>query len=49
VEAASLYHHVPNKDALLDGVLVFLTQLCYPIAPLFRFPPADLCSGFDRC
>ena len=22
VEAASLYHHVPNKDALLDGVLV---------------------------
>jgi len=21
VEAASLYHHVPNKDALLDGVL----------------------------
>lgn len=22
VEAASLYHHIPNKDALLDGVLV---------------------------
>jgi AcrR family transcriptional regulator len=22
VEAASLYHHVPNKDALIDGVLV---------------------------
>lgn len=22
VEAASLYHHVPNKEALLDGVLV---------------------------
>lgn len=22
VEAASLYHHVPNKDALLDGALV---------------------------
>lgn len=22
VEAASLYHHVPNKDALLDGVLI---------------------------
>lgn len=22
VEAASLYHHVPNKDALLDGVVV---------------------------
>jgi len=22
VEAASLYHHLPNKDALLDGVLV---------------------------
>lgn len=22
VEAASLYHHVPNKDALLEGVLV---------------------------
>ncbi len=22
VEAASLYHHVPNKDALLDGVMV---------------------------
>jgi len=22
VEAASLYHHVPNKDALLDGVLM---------------------------
>src|SRR5574340_283908 len=22
VEAASLYHHIPNKDALLDGVVV---------------------------
>ena len=22
VEAASLYHHVPNKDALIDGMLV---------------------------
>src|SRR5659263_422397 len=22
VEAASLYHHVPNKEALLDGALV---------------------------
>ena len=22
VEAASLYHHIPNKEALLDGVLV---------------------------
>lgn len=22
VEAASLYHHLPNKDALLDGILV---------------------------
>ena len=22
MEAASLYHHVPNKDALIDGVLV---------------------------
>lgn len=22
VEAASLYHHVPNKDALIDGILI---------------------------
>lgn len=26
VEAASLYHHVPNKDALLDGVLVRMRE-----------------------
>lgn len=26
VEAASLYHHVPNKDALLDGVLIKMRE-----------------------
>lgn len=26
VEAASLYHHVPNKDALLDGVLIRMRE-----------------------
>lgn len=31
VEAASLYHHVPNKDALLDGVLtVMRTEIRLP-------------------
>lgn len=31
VEAASLYHHVPNKDALLDGVLVRMrTEILIP-------------------
>lgn len=36
VEAASLYHHVPNKDALLDGVVVRMRaeiQLPDPIPP----------------
>jgi AcrR family transcriptional regulator len=26
VEAASLYHHVPNKDALIDGMLLQMRQ-----------------------
>ncbi|MDI6900907.1 MAG: TetR family transcriptional regulator [Anaerosomatales bacterium] len=26
VEAASLYHHLPNKDALLDGVVIRMRQ-----------------------
>ncbi len=31
VEAASLYHHVPNKDALLDGVVMRMrTELRIP-------------------
>ena len=31
VEAASLYHHLPNKDALLDGVVVRMrSEMCLP-------------------
>lgn len=26
VEAASLYHHIPNKDALIDGMLLQMRQ-----------------------
>lgn len=38
VEAASLYHHVPNKDALIDGMLVLVRSQVGPPDPL----PADL-------
>jgi AcrR family transcriptional regulator len=34
VEAASLYHHIPNKDALIDGMLVKMrseVQLAEPL------------------
>jgi AcrR family transcriptional regulator len=38
VEAASLYHHVPNKEALLDAVLVRIRSEVRPPDPL----PGDL-------
>jgi AcrR family transcriptional regulator len=34
VEAASLYHHIPNKDALIDGMLVKMRtemRIPYPV------------------
>lgn len=34
VEAASLYHHVPNKEALIDGMLVRMRQQIRPPDPL---------------
>ncbi|MDZ4170230.1 MAG: TetR family transcriptional regulator [Coriobacteriia bacterium] len=33
VEAMSLYHHVPNKDALLDGVVELALAAQAPTAP----------------
>lgn len=34
VEAASLYHHIPNKDALIDGILVKIRAEVRPPDPL---------------
>ena len=39
VEAMSLYHHLPNKDALLDGMV---DQDCTPVVLVrLRFPEKD--------
>ena len=40
VEAMSLYHHVPNKEALLDGVvdLVFAEIASLPVEPVETTP-----------
>lgn len=52
IEAMSLYHHFPNKDAILDGVIELALQTEAPAgeqsAPSWREPVAAAVLGFRR-
>jgi AcrR family transcriptional regulator len=52
IEAMSLYHHFPNKEAILDGVIELAMQAEAPAgappAPSWREPVAASVLGFRR-
>jgi AcrR family transcriptional regulator len=51
VEAMTLYHHFPNKEAILDGVIMLALQAEAPTGPLpadWKEPVAASVTGFRR-
>ena len=51
VEAMTLYHHFPNKDAIVDGVIMLALQAEAPTGPLpsdWKEPVAASVTGFRR-
>lgn len=51
IEAMSLYHHFPNKDAILEGVVIVALESEAPAAPVgddWRDPVRAAVLGFRR-